>query len=345
MFRDRTNLYLSYRQSYVRHPVSFIQATSSNTNTISTEDRNPLLSDDVTIEMDVLPPSWTDIGDEVNELLELIQDKSTKLDKLHSDHVLPGFDDRTRQEQVIEDLTKQITEHFHECQRLINKFETLLRDSNPTLAQINMSKNMQISLATRVQDVSTRFRKKQSAYLKTLRSNRAASLPLITTTSDPEDDLDISFSQSQIQQSATVSQSSTDATIRQRESEITQIAEGILELATIFKDLQTMVIDQGTMLDRIDYNIETTKIHIVAAEKDLTKAAHYQRRSQKCKVIIFLSLCVFLLLVVVYFKLTSHSSPSPNPYPSPTLPDTSNPQTPQSDEDSGIQNAIRRRIR
>jgi syntaxin 16 len=198
-----------------------------------------------------------------------------------------------------------------------------------------MSRNMQISLATKVQEVSTQFRKKQSTYLKTLRGNRAASLPLVTTTTYPEDDLDVSFSQSQIQQSARVAESSNDTVIRQREAEITQIAQGIIELADIFRELQTMVIDQGTLLDRIDYNIENMKVHVKAADTELrqvrdfpleckskyiliynTQAAHYQRRTQKCKIIIFLSLLIFLLMVVIYFKFRRRSySPPPPPLP------------------------------
>lgn len=102
-----------------------------------------------------------------------------------------------------------------------------------------------------------------------MRGNRQAELPQSSYVSYPDDDLDVGFSQAQIQQSAQLAQSSDDTMIRQREAEITMIAEGILELAEIFKELQTMVIDQGTVLDRIDYNIENMKEHVKAAEVDL----------------------------------------------------------------------------
>ena len=36
----------------------------------------------------------------------------------------------------------------------------------------------------------------------------------------------------------------------------TQVAESVSELAGIFKEIQVLVIDQGTILDRIDFNIE-----------------------------------------------------------------------------------------
>ena len=90
--------------------------------------------------------------------------------------------------------------------------------------------------------------------------------------SDPslmESDADKSFSQSTLQQTSQKQLTSNDATIMQREREITDIAKGIIELADIFKDLQTMVIDQGTMLDRIDYNVERMAVDVKGADKEL----------------------------------------------------------------------------
>jgi syntaxin 16 len=90
--------------------------------------------------------------------------------------------------------------------------------------------------------------------------------------SDPslmESDADKSFSQSTLQQTSQKQLTSNDAAIMQREREITDIAKGIIELADIFKDLQTMVIDQGTMLDRIDYNVERMAVDVKGADKEL----------------------------------------------------------------------------
>jgi len=81
---------------------------------------------------------------------------------------------------------------------------------------------------------------------------------------------DVSISQSALRQQQSQSQRNrNDESIRQREREIEDIANGILELSEIFKELQTMVIDQGTMLDRIDYNVEMTRDRVKEAHVDL----------------------------------------------------------------------------
>ncbi len=128
---------------------------------------------DAVIEMDLLPPRWIDVQDEVTELLAGIAQKSSKLDKLHQKHVLPGFDDedvKREEEGVIERLTQEITRGFHDCQRSIQRIDTMVRDSKKqggvSKGEETMARNIQISLAGRVQDASAGFRKKQSNYLK-----------------------------------------------------------------------------------------------------------------------------------------------------------------------------------
>ncbi|RFU80884.1 syntaxin 16 [Trichoderma arundinaceum] len=337
MWRDRTNLYISYRQSYAHHPNQrskyasggFSDAYSSSS--FAHEDRRGLLSSgafeddgDAVIEMDLLPPRWTDISDEITDLLAEIATKSQRLDKLHQTHVLPGFDDdeaKKTEEVQIERLTQEITKGFHQCHQRIQKVEQMVRESQQsgtiTRAEETMAKNIQISLATRVQEASANFRKKQSAYLKMPELRGMGGLGAISPIDRPtspmpgssymdpslqESDADRSFSQSTLQvamQQKTLH--SNDAVIAQREREIEDIAQGIIELSDLFRDLQTMIIDQGTMLDRIDYNVERMNTEVKAADKELKIASGYQKRNIKRKVILLLLILVaglFILLLV-----------------------------------------------
>lgn len=128
---------------------------------------------DAVIEMDLLPPRWTDVQDEVTELLGEIAIKSANLERLHQKHILPGFDDEDikREEEVnIERMTQEITRGFHKCQKAIQRIEVMVRDAKNqggvSKGDETMARNVQISLAARVQEASAGFRKKQSHYLK-----------------------------------------------------------------------------------------------------------------------------------------------------------------------------------
>ena len=128
---------------------------------------------DAVIEMDLLPPRWVDIQDEVTELLGTIARKSAELEKLHQKHVLPGFEDedvKKREEVQIERMTQDITHGFHDCQKAIQRIEMMVRDARQQGGVSNsdetMANNIRMSLASRVQEASAGFRKKQSNYLK-----------------------------------------------------------------------------------------------------------------------------------------------------------------------------------
>ncbi len=135
---------------------------------------------DAVIEMDLLPPRWLDVQDEITEHLAEIAKQTRKLDQLHQKHVLPGFDDedvKKREEREIEQLTQEITRGFQRCQQAIKRIERMVREAkqqgNINQGEEVMAQNLKISLATRVGEVSAMFRKKQAVYLK------SASQPLI----------------------------------------------------------------------------------------------------------------------------------------------------------------------
>lgn len=157
-----------------------------------------------------------------------------------------------------------------------------------------LARNIQTSLATKVQDVSSSFRKQQSSYLQSMlckraniisacqakknlhscqiiemqgQENRKADIlgleaDLSNEAADLllDEDAQVGFTESQL-----AVLESNNATIDQREREVNQIAKSIHQLAEIFRDLQTLVIDQGSMLDRIDYNIEQTNVQVKEA--------------------------------------------------------------------------------
>lgn len=127
---------------------------------------------DAVIEMDLLPPRWIDVQEEVGDVLKDITLKAARLDKLHAKHVLPGFDDdsvKQQEESEIERLTTEITRGFQECQKAIKRIESMVRDAkqsgNLQKGDETMAKNIQVALASSVQEVSATFRKKQSTYL------------------------------------------------------------------------------------------------------------------------------------------------------------------------------------
>ncbi|OAF99398.1 t-SNARE [Paraphaeosphaeria sporulosa] len=344
MWRDRTNLFISYRQSYSHHPQKKTPRYGGPAaNGFDDEERQGLIpafedDGDAVIEMDLLPPRWLDVQDEITDHLADIAKQTRRLDQMHQKHVLPGFDDedvKKREEREIESLTQDITRSFQSCQKAIKRIDAMVRESRQQGSISNgeetMAKNLKISLASRVGEVSALFRKKQAAYLKKLRDMGGFGSPMRSATpiqnpyNDPalqESDADRSFSQSTLLQAKQqrIRHDPNEVLIAQREREIEDIAQGIIELANIFQELQTMVIDQGSMLDRIDYNVERMTVDVKEADKELKVASGYQKKSIKRKIMLLLAILIAGVFILLSLKLSRKGNSDPAPAPAPKPP-------------------------
>ena len=63
-----------------------------------------------------------------------------------------------------------------------------------------------------------------------------------------------------------------DQILQKRDNELNEIVRGVNNLQELFKDLRVIVIEQGTILDRIDYNIDVGYNNVSKGKKSLEKA-------------------------------------------------------------------------
>nr|DAD38175.1 TPA_asm: hypothetical protein HUJ06_008816 [Nelumbo nucifera] len=217
-----------------------------------------------------LPPAWVDVSEEITENMQRARTKMAELVKAHAKALMPSFGDGKEDQRMIEDLTQEITDLLKRSEKKLMK----LSASGPS-KDSNVRKNVQRSLATDLQSLSMELRKKQSAYLKRLRQQKEGQdgVDLEMNLNDKfkpkvEDDdfMDMGFNEHQM---AKVKKN--EAFTVEREREIAQVVESVNELAQIMKDLSVLVIDQGTIVDRIDYNIQNVAATVEEGYKQLQK--------------------------------------------------------------------------
>ena len=100
--------------------------------------------------------------------------------------------------------------------------------------------------------------------------------------------------------------------VNARDEEIQQIAKSIEELAQIFKELAVLVIDQGTILDRIDFNMEHAVEHAKEGVEQLEKAEEHQKNATGFKCICLLVILIIIMLGVLIWKHTDGPSATKN---------------------------------
>jgi len=241
-----------------------------------------------------LPPDWLARVSDVQHDIQKIQNKMTDLTELHKKHLLPGFDDRTDEEHAVEIMTADITKIFHQAQV---KTKRIGSDEKLTGEEKQVKANIQSALASKLQELSQTFRKNQKSYLQTLRSRskkgKTGSGFINFEEVDIEEFEDKGFSEQALKEAEGL-----EARVSQREKDIKLIAKSINDLAEVFKDLNVLVIDQGTILDRIDYNLEQTSVYVEEGTQALAQASELQKK-YRTKLCIFLLLILVLVMVVV----------------------------------------------
>ncbi|KAG8761031.1 hypothetical protein FRC14_000140 [Serendipita sp. 396] len=178
----------------------------------------------------------------------------------------------------------------------------------PTTNAVLAAKNVQRGLAAKIQETSGLFRKKQKVYMDRLQGHAIKNQDLLIASgaislhgsegmSAVEEDMAASRSQlsTQVQQQM-------DAQTQERTRELADIAKNIASLADLFKDLSSLVIEQGTILDSVEYNIERTADAMEGAVKELKIAQGYQRNTGRRQCIFFLILLIFAAIVLLIFK-------------------------------------------
>lgn len=88
---------------------------------------------------------------------------------------------------------------------------------------------------------------------------------------------------------------------QQRTDHIVQISKDIHGVHQIFTQINTLVADQGLLVDNIDENISTTLVNTTQGKKELNKANKHSKSSTKCKICTIIMLCMALIALIVVF--------------------------------------------
>ncbi|KAB5556177.1 hypothetical protein DKX38_007086 [Salix brachista] len=221
-----------------------------------------------------LPPAWVDVSEEISVNVQRARTKMVELAKAHAKALMPSFGDGKEDQRMIEGLTQEITGLLRKSEKKLQR----LAAAGPS-EDSNIRKNVQRSLATDLQNLSMELRRKQSTYLKRLRQQK-----------EGQDGVDLEMNLN------------GGRSIIDDDNLDDMVVESVNELAQIMKDLSVLVIDQGTIVDRIDYNIQNVETTIEEGLKQLQKAERTQKRGGMVMCATALVIMCFIMLVLLVLK-------------------------------------------
>ena len=251
-----------------------------------------------------LPPDWVNDVDAVNAAISDIHRLMSELQSMHASRIGTVFGrDLDTMERQIERKTTDITTLFRKAERSLKKVGASTRMAGGEESTVGA--NVQRSLAMQLQELSSDFRQKQRKYLADVKAQKSGGLVESEAMFgiNLEDDGTLQnndYSFGGAQQVSVVDD--LTAEIQSRDKEISSIAKNIEELGAIFKELAVLVIDQGTILDRIDYNMEAVVEHTATGIQQLEKAEKSQKSARPMKCIICLLCTIMVLLLILVMK-------------------------------------------
>ena len=94
----------------------------------------------------------------------------------------------------------------------------------------------------------------------------------------------------------------SDLVLQRRDNELNQLLNSVNDLAQIFKDMQTLVMEQGSILDRIDYNIDIASENTKNAYSHINEANKLQKQSCFRNATLIIMVIIFIEAIILINK-------------------------------------------
>jgi syntaxin 16 len=252
-----------------------------------------------------------------------IKARMAELQALHGRAALVSFAETRAAQDGVEVATAEVTRLFRAAEARLASFNGAAGGAPLSPADAKVRDAVRRTLAAELQGLSLQFRRQQKAYLEKLRAARgfggggggggggghakpastAGAFALLDGDGDDDGDglagglgaAPAAFTQAQATRAGGLA-----ALAAERDRDVAAVTASIAALAQIMKDLSALVIEQGTVLDRIDYNLEAAAVSVDAGVRQLVRAEKAQRAGRLVSCILLLAaLVVFMLLVIV----------------------------------------------
>lgn len=227
-----------------------------------------------------------------------IKSKLDSLDELYRNKLksLPSFADEFQAESEISQSASQITKMLT---RLKNQLKNQ-KETQETPEATEITHNLQRGYLERVRNLTIRFREMQSLYINRLNDIKSKIKAQSSEITDSIDDNENSVEFEDISADFTSSQNQmviqNAEEIRLRNQIIEEAFRQLEEIKPLFLDLDTLIHEQGTVLDRIDHKIDRSLDEVKQGNEELMKGEKDQIASQKC---FYIYLVAMLLLIII----------------------------------------------
>lgn len=252
-------------------------------------------------------PKYMDLYEQCNNLLKDLEVEFNKLKEEQQKRIVPSFNEAESKliNQNIQLISDKMTKKLKKCKYLSKELKVLLANND---IDDNIKINMYQNLLNRLAEKSREMQINEELYLKKFQELNGFDESFfstnannnITNTINNINNYD-SIETNQTQNFFSNTAKKLDV-VKERNKEIDVMVCTVNELKTIFEEVSNMVIHQGTILDRIDYNTYQSRHHLRRGNKELEET--HERLKSGClrrlnQILIF---AIFIMSILIIFK-------------------------------------------
>ena len=209
------------------------------------------------------------------------------MEKLQEHRVVPKFDEEENKllNKNIKNTVSYITSQIHQCENAISSLSFLKTNCE---IQKQIKDNIKLYLTSKFNNFARHFKYNQELYIRKYKELGGEDLDKIYKNQPNNDNY--------------LLKTEKIDNLKSRDSDLNQLLESMNNLTSTFKDLKNLVVEQGTILDRIDYNIDTAKDNTAKGKQHLINAENLQKNNCFRNVMLMLFLLIFFEGILMIFK-------------------------------------------
>lgn len=229
-----------------------------------------------------------DLSRKIKNHMNQLDMQFDELLRLQQQCLRPTFDDPSDQRERVSRMNNQISAQLKEIFQSINRISFRSKQNQDKLKIVN---NLHMALLERYKEFSTKFSTAQQTFQATYSRSQYF---------QPETNKDtINFDEFDLGDNT---QRAQELQQRRNQQEFEELAQRAAQVLSTFQELANLISVQGTLIDRIDYNVESTLHNAEAAHEDIVKAASYQKKSRMWICAVILIVLIILLVLIAMLR-------------------------------------------
>jgi syntaxin 16 len=254
-----------------------------------------LISSNEKIELqNINNPKYMDIYEQCDNILKEFDIEFNKLKEEQQKRIVPNFNETESKliTQNIQMISNKMTQQLKKCKQSVKELKILLANSD---IDENVKNNMCQNLLNRLAETSRALQINEERQLQKYQEFNGVEDSFFNINNYD------SIETNQTQNFRSIDTKKLDIN-KERNKEIDLIVKTVNELKEIFLDVSNLIIEQGTILDRIDYNTYQARHNIRRGNNEMEET--HERLKSGCvrRINQILIISIFIMSILIIFK-------------------------------------------